>query len=71
MPLKEMLVRILAQILGGLWAYRLNQFAWDFALTSGHGLLSKATSFGECWTFLNVITSVGFLIGNYTHYFTT
>ena len=62
-PIKEVVLRILAQCLGGLWSYRLNQSAWNFYLTSTHWYSSLNTSYGSCWTFLNVPTSYGFAIG--------
>ena len=63
MQFSEMTVRMFAQILGGLWAYRLNQSAWNFFLTPGHWYLSINSSYGNCWTFLKVPTLMGFFIG--------
>ena len=66
MTLKEVSVRLTAQFLGGLWAYKLNQSAWNFYLTPSHWYQSYNTSYGICWTFLNVPTFYGFLIGSKT-----
>ena len=66
MPFFELSIRILAQILGGLMAYRLNQFAWNFFLTPTHWYQTYNTSYGNCWTFLNVPTTFGFIIGQHT-----
>ena len=63
MPFFELSIRILAQILGGLMAYRLNQSAWNFFLTPTHWYQTYNTSYGNCWTFLNVPTTFGFIIG--------
>ena len=63
MPLLELLIRVIAQIFGGLAAYRLNQSAWNFFLTPTHWYQSFNTSYGNCWTFLNVPTVYGFCIG--------
>jgi len=62
MPFFELTIRILAQILGGLMAYRLNQSAWNFFLTPIHWYQTYNTSYGNCWTFLNVPTTFGFII---------
>ena len=61
---KEMCMRIFCQICGGLWAYKLNQTAWNLYLTPTHWYQSYNTSYGVCLTFLNVSTTYGFLIGN-------
>ena len=58
-----MCIRIICQVFGGLWAYKLNQSAWNFYLTPMHWYQSYNTSYGNCLTFLNVSTSYGFLIG--------
>ena len=63
LPFYELLLRILAQVFGGLVAYRLNQSAWNFFLTPTHWYHSFNTSYGNCWTFLNVPTVYGFFIG--------
>ena len=65
MPFFELSIRILAQILGGLMAYRLNQSAWNFFLTPTHWYQTYNTSYGNCWTFLNVPTTFGFIIGQH------
>jgi len=62
LTLKEMCIRIICQVFGGLWAYKLNQSAWNFYLTPMHWYQSYNTSYGNCLTFLNVSTSYGFLI---------
>ena len=63
LTLKEMCIRVICQVFGGLWAYKLNQAAWNFYLTPMHWYQSYNTSYGICLTFLNVSTSYGFLIG--------
>lgn len=62
LSLKELMLRVLAQILGSLGGFRLNQTIWDMNLTVKHWYRSFTTSYGHCWTFLHVDTLHGFLI---------
>ena len=61
--LKEALIRIGAQFLGGLFGYAINQTLWNLYLTPNHWYQSYNTSYGICWGFLHVDTISGFSIG--------
>ena len=67
--LKEVIVRIGTQIVGGLLGYSIMQQYWNWNLTPIHD--SRAyytTSQGNCLSYLNVDNATGALIGQFQQF---
>ena len=61
LPLKEALLRIAAQFLGGSVFFRWQGYIWDFGLTPIHIGRAYWMSYGKCTSWLAVSTWLGFL----------
>ena len=69
LSLKEVIVRIVTQIVGGLLGYSIMQKYWNLNLTPIH--VSRAyytTSQGNCLSYLNVDNATGALIGQFQQF---
>ena len=69
LSLKEVIVRIVTQIVGGLLGYSIMQKYWNLNLTPIHVSRAYYTmSQGNCLSYLNVDNATGALIGQFQQF---